>query len=572
MANRVMKQKDEKGKKQARDASEARKYGVRDTASYRKEMLHTTERQKKKDREAQDIEDSQSRAKAVDSIPGNKGKLKPLEIKESDFELKSSAGHQDVKPIVEKKAKRAQAERELGTGLSRVSKGGDIRPLGGREAQVVKNDLAANDKQITKEANKRAAARDEKVSKVDRTPEQKQARLNMLAGSAEKKKAAAAAKPVGSLPEAQTDRPSTRPLKVKKVNGERIVTGGAQIIPGEGKAGILNSGNVARTAGTIAPGTRRRLERKAAYNVKRANMPGATEGYKNAALLGTRTSEVLNARSEANSESLDTRARTRAARKDAKRDSLKGSILKKAEKMPEGSAKSAAVRAGESIIQAPVIGGKRGGMHEVTSIPDERDITKVNKRSRPVGRGRLTDVVDSLGEKRDAHGKPTGEKERLKMSQQGEISTQPARPQLTPIGVLGSHEDRLHALTKMFQVPAGEGKTHDLEPVHLRSYLKHKSTNAHVKFNERDVVGAVFKAKHAAPDTFSKIHKEVLEHRTKRIGQTTEQRERASAKAKDMRSMTRADRGGKRQAPKAKRVVSNVQNRFTEVPNGGKEA
>jgi hypothetical protein len=569
MANRVMKQKDEKGKKQARDASEARKYGVKDTASYRKEMLHTTERPKKKDREAQDIEDSQSRAKAVDSIPGNKGKLKPLEIKESDRELKSSAGHQDVKPIVEKKAKRAQAERELGTGLSRVSKGGDIRPLLGREAQVVKNDLAANDKQLVKEANKRAAARDAKASTVDRTPEQKQARLNMLAGSAEKKKAAAAAKPVGSLPEAQTDRPSTRPLKVKKVNGERIVTGGAQIIPGEGKAGILNPANVARTAGTVAQGTRRRIERKAAYNAKKS---GATKGYTEAAKLGTRTSETLNARAEATSESLDTRARTRAARKDAKRDSLKRSILKKAEKMPEGSAKSAAVRAGESIIQAPVIGGKRGGMHEVTSIPDERDITKVNKRSRPVGKGRLTDVVDSLGEKRDAHGKPTGEKERLKMSQQGEISTQPARPQLTPTGVLGSHEDRLHALTKMFQVPAGEGKTHDLEPVHLRSYLKHKSTNANVKFNERDVVGAVFKAQHTAPDTFSKIHKEVLEHRTKRIGQTTEQRERASAKAKDMRSMTRADRGGKRQAPKAKRVVSNVQNRFTEVPNGGKEA
>lgn len=564
MANRVMKQKDEKGKKQARDASEARKYGVKDTASYRKEMLHTTERPKKKDREAQDIEDSQSRAKAVDSIPGNKGKLKPLEIKPTDYELKSSAGHQDVKPVVEKKAKRAQAERELGTGLSRVSKGGDIRPLVGREAQVVKNDLAANDKQLVKEANKRAAARDEKVSKVDRTPEQKAARQSNIKNRFAKEKAAKAkAKPV-TLPAAAAGNAS--PGEAPSLNRSPKT---ANLIPGEGSAGILNSANVARTAGTLKQGTRRRIERKAAYNAKKS---GATKGYTEASKLGTRTSEPLNARAEANSESLDTRARTRAAQKDAKRDSLKRSILKKAEKMPEGSAKSAAVRAGESIIQAPVIGGKRGGMHEVTSIPDERDITKVSKRSRPVGRGRLTDVVDSLGEKRDAHGKATGEKERLKMSQQGEISTQPARPQLTPTGVLGSHEDRLHALTKMFQVPAGEGKTHDLEPVHLRSYLKHKSTNANVKFNERDVVGAVFKAKHAAPDTFSKIHKEVLEHRTKRIGQTTEQRERASAKAKDMRSMTRADRGGKRQAPKAKRVVSNVQNRFTEVPNGGKEA
>jgi len=564
MANRVMKQKDEKGKKQARDASEARKYGVKDSASYRKEMLHTTERPKKKDREAQDIEDAQSRAKAVDSVSGNKAKLKPLKIEKSDRELPNNAGHQDVKPIVKKKATRMLDERALGMGMSRVGKSGEIQPLVGREAKIVKNDIAANDKQLTKEANKRAAARDEKLSKVDRTPEQKATRQSNIKKRFAKEKAAKAkARPV-TLPEAAAGNAS--PGEAPSLNRSPKT---ANLIPGEGSAGILNSANIARTPGTLAQGTRRRIERKAAYNAKKS---GATKGYTEAGKLGTRTSEPLNARSEATSEDMDTRSRTRAARKDAKRISLKRSILKKAEKMPEGAAKSAAVRAGESIIQAPVIGGKRGGMHEVTSIPDERDITKVNTRSRPVGRGRLTDVVDSLGEKRDAHGKPTGKKERLKMSQQGEISVQPDRPQLTPTGVLGSHEDRLHALTKMFQVPAGEGKTHDLEPVHLRSYLKHKSTNANVKFNERDVVGAVFKAKHAAPDTFAKIHKEVLEHRTKRIGQTTEQRERASAKAKNIRSMTRADRGGKRQAPKAKRVVSNVQNRFTEVSNGGKEA
>jgi hypothetical protein len=561
MANRVMKQKSEKGKKQARDASEARKYGVRDTASYRKEMLHTTERPKKKDREAQDISDAQSRATAVNSVAGNKGTLKPLEIKESDRELKSSAGHQDVKPIVEKKAKRAQAERELGTGLSRVSKGGDIRPLVGREAQIVKNDLAANDKQLVKEANKRAAARDEKVSKVDLTPEQKAGRIARRSKAASKAKAANAAKTVGKLPEAQTDRPSTKPLKVKKVNGESIATGGAQIIPGEGKAGILNPGNVARTAGEIPNRLRRRIERKAARNVKKANMPGASEGYKKAALLGTRTSEVLNARSDALTEGKDSLARRRAAQKDAKKDRLKKGILTEAEKMPEGPSKEAARRAGESIIQNPIVVGRRGGMHEPTSIPDGINITKTYKRLRPVGKPRLTDLTEG-GLKN----------EKIQMSQQGEITTQPSRAKFTPTGVLGSHEDRLHALTKMFQVPAGEGKTHDLEPVHLRSYLKHKSTNANVKFNERDVVGAVFHAKKHAPDTFANIHKEVLEHRTKRIGQTNEQRERAAAKAGDIRSMTRADRGGKRQAPRAKRVRSNVESRYTEVPNGGKEA
>jgi hypothetical protein len=568
MANRVMKQKDEKGKKQARDASEARKYGVKDTASYRKEMLHTTERPKKKDREAQDIEDSQSRAKAVDSVASNKAKLKPLEIKESDRELSNSAGHQDVKPVVKKTATRMLSERALGMGMARVGKSGEIQPLVGREAQVVKNDLAVNDKQLTKEANKRAAARDEKVSKVDRTPEQKQARLNMLAGSAEKKKAAAAAKPVGSLPEAQTDRPSTRPLTVKQVNGKRIVTGGAQIIPGEGNAGILNPGNVARTAGTVSQGKRRRIERKAAYNAKKS---GATKGYTEASKFGSRTSEAINAKNEATSIKLDTSARTRAARKDANKEALKNSILKKAEKMPEGAAKSAAIRSGESIIQPPKVNGKRGGMTEVSSRPDERDITKVNTRPRPVGQGRLTDVVDSMGEKRDAHGKSTGEKERLKMSQQGEVSVQPAKAKATPLGVLASHEDRLHRITKDFQVPAGN-KSHDIEPVHLRSYLKSKAESSGVRYNEQDMVGAVFHAKHNSPEKYASIHKEALAHRTKRIGQMTEQRETAAAKAKQTRAMTAADRGGKRQASKAKRVVSNVQNRFTEVPNGGKEA
>ena len=536
MANRVMKQKNEKGKKQARDASEARKYGVRDTASYRKEMLHNTERPSKEERE----KDSAAASEHFEKIAKDPGKV--LGGRAQATRLEKVNGKVVNKPTGKLAAGRDQASVDI-------------------ETSLVKKEYVSG-------VNKRNAKRDEAASKVDLTPEQKAGRIASRSEAASKAKAANAAKPVGKLPEAQTDRPSTRPLKIKKVNGKTTSTGGAQLIPGEGSAGILNPGNVARTAGTLSQGTRRRIERKAAYNAKKA---GATTGYSEAAKLGTRTATAINTKNAAITKKLDSIARTRAASKDARDDAFKRSILKEAEKMPEGPAKSEVVRSGESIIQAPkkgtktlksgtVIPGTRDGMTEVTSRGDDRDITKSYTRPRPVGKGRMTDKVAALGN------------EKLKMGQKGEIEIQPDRPKATPIGVLGSHEDRLHALTKMFQVPAGEGKTHDLEPVHLRSYLKHKSANANVKFNEQDVVGAVFKAKHAAPETFAKIHKEVLEHRTKRIGQTNEQREKASSKAKSMRSMTAADRGGKRQASKAKRVVSNVQKRFTEVPNGGQEA
>ena len=66
------------------------------------------------------------------------------------------------------------------------------------------------------------------------------------------------------------------------------------------------------------------------------------------------------------------------------------------------------------------------------------------------------------------------------MDRSGTISLQPNRPKETATGMLGSHEDRMHALTKWMGVPAGsdaEGKkiTADLEPKYLRSYLKHKA-------------------------------------------------------------------------------------------------
>lgn len=524
MANRAMKQKTAKAKTLSREAAESRKYGIADPANYRKEMVHKTERPSKQERE----KDSAAASEHFEKIAKDPGKV--LGGRAQATRLEKVDGKVVNKPTGKLAAGRDQASVDVETALVK--------------------------KEYVSGANKRAAKREEAATKIasdQLTPNQKKERTSRRLDKAAKSKAAAIAKPVGRLPESNVE---SRTMKTP------------QLIPGEGSAGILNPGNIARTAGTTSQGTRRRIERKAAYNAKKA---GATKGYTEAAKLGTRTATAINTNNAAITEKLDSSARTRAASKDAKADALKASILKKAEKMPEGAAKSAAVRSGESVIQAPkkgtktlksgtVIPGTRDGMTEVTSRPDERDITKNYTRPRPVGKGRMTDKVAALGN------------EKLKMGQKGEIEIQPDRPKATPVGVLGSHEDRLHALTKMFQVPAGEGKTHDLEPVHLRSYLKHKSTGASVKYNEQDVVGAVFKAKHAAPDTFAKIHKEVIEHRTKRIGQMTEQRETAAAKAKETRAMTKADRGGKRQAPKAKRVVSNVQNRFTEVPNGGKEA
>jgi ATP-dependent DNA helicase Rep len=73
------------------------------------------------------------------------------------------------------------------------------------------------------------------------------------------------------------------------------------------------------------------------------------------------------------------------------------------------------------------------------------------------------------------------------------------------------------------------------------------------------------------PKLFEKISSEAIAHRTKRIGQQTEQRERGAAKAKEQRALVSEGRGGKRQAPKAVRVISNVNSKFTEVNSDGSQ-
>ena len=84
---------------------------------------------------------------------------------------------------------------------------------------------------------------------------------------------------------------------------------------------------------------------------------------------------------------------------------------------------------------------------------------------------------------------------------------------------------------------------------------------------------SLFHAKHHSDkNKFDTIHKEVLAHRQKRIGTEIMQREAASAKAAQKRAMEKESRGGKRQSPRALRVVSNVSNKFTEIPNGETKA
>jgi hypothetical protein len=130
----------------------------------------------------------------------------------------------------------------------------------------------------------------------------------------------------------------------------------------------------------------------------------------------------------------------------------------------------------------------------------------------------------------------------------------------------------MHALTKFIRVPVeGKPEGSDLEPHHLRSFLKTKSQERGVRYNERDAVAAVFEARQKNPEAFRKISSEAIAHRTKRIGQVTEQRERGAAKAKEQRALASEGRGGKRRAPRAVRVMSNVANKFTEVNNDGSQ-
>lgn len=533
MANRVMKQKSEKGKKQARDASEARKYGVRDTASYRKEMLHTTERPSKEERE----KDSAAASEHFEKIAKDPGKV--LDGRSQATRLEKVGGKVVNKPTGKLAAGRDQASVDI-------------------ETSLVKREYVSG-------VNKRNAKRDEAASKVDLTPEQKAGRIARRSEAANKAKAANAAKPVGRLPEAQTDRPSTRPLKVKKVNGKTTTTGGAQIIPGEGSAGILNPGNIARRAGDMTPRKRRKMERKAAYNVKNANK---SAGYEKAARLSQDTADAVNSKNKIETEKMDLSARKKAAKIDTSKDSLKTSIKKRAEKMPEGPEKEAVKNNAEKIIREPKVDGVRGGLHAEIARPDERDITKKYTRVAPVGGVRKTEVAAALPNSPRSTRLPA---QKIKMSRGGTIEAQPDRPVETGMGLMGSHEDRLHKITKDFQVPAGD-TSHPLEHIHLRSFLRHASESKGLKYDERGSIKALWEAKQKHPEMYKSIHQQALAHRTKRIGQITQQREKSKSKAKEMRQLNSEARGGKRQAPKALRIMSNVSNKFTEVPRGGSEA
>jgi hypothetical protein len=556
--NRVMKQKTEKAKVYNRESRKAREIGLSTPEDYRKSAVNITERPKKKEREAQEAADAASRAKHVDRIKGDAGPVAPLKIEAKDRELSSSAGHQDVAPVVKKKAIRKIAERSLGSGLSRVSKSGDIRQLTGDEKQVALNDLAINDKRLVKEAGKRAQIKEEKETqaRADVPKSVKEARGARRTKKATEKIAASKAAPVVAVPESEAP-------------GMTVPKG--KLIPGDSSsAGILNPGAIARTAGDTSRGRRRRIERKARYNAMKALDPKASRGYKAAAKGGERTSTVLNARNEEASKKADTLAREKAARLDANKDALKGSMLKRAEKIADPKEKSAIIDKAESIIREPkkadkklksgtVVRGERPGPTVSVTRADERDLTKSYTRDVPKGAPRIGEQVSAMDYP-------------IKMTRAGEISAQPDRPKETPHGIMASHEDRMHALTKFIRVPV-EGKEggSDLEPHHLRSFLKTKAQNAGVRYNERDAVAAVFEARHKNPEMFRKISSEAIAHRTKRVGQITEQRERGAAKAKEARALASEGRGGKRRPARALRVMSNVANKFTEVNSDGSQ-
>lgn len=569
--NRVMKQKTEKAKVYSRESRKAREIGLSTPEEYRKSAVNITERPKKSEREAQEAADAASRAKHVDRIKGDEAPLAPLKLEAKDRELSGSAGHQDVTPAVKKGAQRRLSERSLGMGLSRVSKSGAIQPLIGDDKKVALNDLAINDKRLVKESSKRAQVKEEKETqaRADVPKSVRERRTAKRTASAKAKIEAAKTVPVVPLPEAQA-KPVSKPNTGKKVDGKWVRTDGPSQMPGEGKAGILNIADIARTAGDTSPGRRRRIERKARYNAMRALEPNATKGYKAAAKGGERTSNVLNARAEESSKKTDTLAREKAARIDANKDALKGSMLKRAEKITDPTEKSAVIDKAESIIREPkkadkklksgtVVRGERPGPTVSVTRADERDLTKSYTREVPKGAARVGEAVSAMDYP-------------IKMTRAGEISAQPDRPKETPFGVMASHEDRMHALTKFIRVPV-EGKEggSDLEPHHLRSFLKTKAQAAGVRYNERDAVAAVFEARHKNPEMFRKISSEAIAHRTKRIGQVTEQRERGAAKAKEQRALASEGRGGKRRAPRAVRVISNVANKFTEVNSDGSQ-
>jgi hypothetical protein len=504
MANRAMKQKQEKANRLSREAGDARKYGV-EPAKYREEMVNKyakgTPRPSKAERESEAVEGA-----ATFKATGEK--------RAAINTRRAKEGKKELKPEV-------------------------FNPTG-REATVEKNEAAIAGKEYISGAKKRAAKSDSAVSKVDLTPAQKELRKSNVQKRFAKEKAAKAKGTPISVPAEAPAKPS-RP---------------AQLQPGEGKAGILDTANIARQAGDMLPRKRRKMERKAAYNVKNA---GKTPGYTKAARLAQDTADAVNTKNTVEVNTIDRRARSKAGRLDATKDYLKAGLKKGAAKLPDGPVKEAVTSSAETLIRDPLINGKRGGLHAEVTRPDDRNITKSYTRVQPVGGVRKTEITHALS------------KEKIQMNRGGEISTQPDRPVETGMGLMGTHEDRLHKITKDFQVPAGD-TSHPLEHVHLRSFLRHKSESRGTKYNEQGAVAAVWHAKQTDPKLYADIHKQALEHRTKRIGQVTQQRERSRAKAKENRAIAAKENGGKRKEARVIRVISNVQNRFTEVPRGGSEA
>jgi hypothetical protein len=540
-----MKQKTEKVKKARIESSESRKYGVKDPSTYRKEMLHVTERPKKAEREATAAADAAGLAEKDKAfVAKGAGKTpKPLEVKESDKVLKSSAGHQDVTPAVKNKAIRAQQERALGMGMAQVSNSGDIVPLSGRDASAAKASIAANDKELLKGAAKRSEASDVAKIKAAKDSPRTSAKVKYKLKSGATRKRA-------------SDKAKTTVNESAITASEALPTssGPRNVIPGEStRSGHLNLGAVAPIAGEISPRTRRRMERKAAYNAKRGNESGASAGYKKAALLGTRTSTVINAKNEKRSLGQDKRARQRAVNIDSEKDAVKKSNMARAKKMAPGKERANLVLSAQSMIREPeqVVLPADSGRNEVrlrrgpkkkVERPDSADITKKYTRVVPMGAPRVTEAVAALGN------------ERIKMDKGGEISTQPARVTETPIGVMGSHEDRLHQLSKAI----GGKNSPAVHIKHIRSYLKEKSGQSGVKYNERAAISALHSAQYTHPDKFASAAAGIKKHAATRIGIEKEQRERYTAKTKLASAQAKAERGGKRAPSRASQIAANV--------------
>jgi len=555
--NRVMKQKTEKAKAQARDAYKGRQLGMAVPEDYRKESVHVLERPSKEEREAQNEADAISRNKAAEelnaadkraarTVSGKTVKAKPLKLEEKDYKHKSNADHQSVLPVVEKKAKRRQAEKELGMGLSRVTRSGSIQPLVGTEKEKAQNILVANDKELLKETAKRAAARDEKASKVDLTPNQKKERTQRQLKRFAKDYAIkqASGKSV-SLPAAESGTAApgqapknrtTKSLKVKKTYNKKTgrtnvtSTGGAQVFPGDGKAGILDLGNVAPAVGAApAVGSRREKQarRRQEYRIKKGVLSPEPKKSKNGKISkkerergrvrnnyakqlegNPAAAAAVNERKRSKIENTDKLARTRAGRIDAERDMLKGSLLEKATSMAPGTpgrAKLAetafkliqepkqtktlreAIKSGEgdSALDSRVVSKDGSGLDKkvtyrsgpkfskVVGDVNNPDLTKTPKTVKAdIGAPRLTEQVQAAG---NHPVRLTGRKKDPvtgELRGTGHIELQTAKQVYeTPQSIKGTVEDKKWHIQQNIRVKHEKGDS-PIEPKYLNSYIK----------------------------------------------------------------------------------------------------